>query len=156
MREQRIIEILTSLKEKYEVGAANEVCSSMRHESLVSSQAIVNAIYLIEFYSKLENQKPNNSETIHSLDITTRSSNCLMSENINSLSDLLDWSYLSLLRIPNFGVKSILEIVKALCDYFGMPMIEIPSGVGSSEKLRQPLWVLIGLEENPELLEGKV
>jgi len=155
MREQRIIEILTKLKEKYEVGATNEVCSSIRHESLVSSQAIVNAIYLIEFHSKLENQKPNNSETIHSLDLPTRSSNCLMAENINSLNDLLDRSYFSLLRIPNFGKKSNLEIVKALCHYFGMPMIEIPSGVGSSEKLRQPLWVLIGLEENTELLEGK-
>ena len=57
MREQQIIEILTRLKEKYEVGATNEVCSSIRHESLVSSQAIVNAIYLIEFHSKLDIMK---------------------------------------------------------------------------------------------------
>ena len=69
----------------------------------------------------------NNKNTIHNfdipdiyensislLDISRRIENCLKCENIFYIGSLIQWNYQELLKIPNFGKKSIQETKEAL------------------------------------------
>lgn len=47
---------------------------------------------------------------IEDLELTVRSTNCLKGENIHYIGDLVQCSEQELLRIPNFGEKSLNEI----------------------------------------------
>lgn len=51
---------------------------------------------------------------ISALELTVRSQNCLESENIIYIRDLVQKTEANLLKIPNFGRKSLVEIVEAL------------------------------------------
>ena len=51
---------------------------------------------------------------IEELELSVRSANCLKSENIIYIGDLVSWSEQELLKMPNFGKKSLNEIKKAL------------------------------------------
>ena len=51
---------------------------------------------------------------IEDLDLTIRSENCLLSENIKFIEQLIEYSPRSLIRIQNLGKKSIKEIQEVL------------------------------------------
>ncbi len=51
---------------------------------------------------------------IEELELSVRSANCLKTENITYVGDLVTWSEQDLLKMPNFGKKSLNEIKKSL------------------------------------------
>lgn len=51
---------------------------------------------------------------LRELDLTVRSLNCLMAENIRSIGDLVNRSRKELQKVPNLGLKSIREIEEKL------------------------------------------
>ncbi|MFV9972253.1 MAG: DNA-directed RNA polymerase subunit alpha [Francisella endosymbiont of Hyalomma asiaticum] len=53
---------------------------------------------------------------IDDLELTVRSSNCLREENIKYLGDLVQYTELQLMKIPNLGKKSLNEIKQILID----------------------------------------
>jgi len=54
---------------------------------------------------------------IDDLELTTRSANCLEAEEIYTVGDLIKWNERNLLKIPNFGKKSLKEIKEALHEW---------------------------------------
>ena len=57
---------------------------------------------------------------IEELQLSVRAYNCLKRAQINSISDLLDYSQEELLEIKNFGQKSAEEVIDALKDKLGI------------------------------------
>ena len=55
-------------------------------------------------------------KSVDSLDLTIRSANCLKSEQIYYIGDLIQKSELELLKTPNLGKKSLTEIKNILDD----------------------------------------
>jgi len=51
---------------------------------------------------------------VDELELSVRSANCLKGENITYIGDLVGYSEQDLLRMPNFGRKSLNEIKKSL------------------------------------------
>jgi len=60
------------------------------------------------------------AKKVEELDLSVRSLNCLKRDKINTIGDLLDKSEADLLKIRNFGEKSMLEVVKKLRDKFNI------------------------------------
>jgi DNA-directed RNA polymerase subunit alpha len=60
------------------------------------------------------------SKKVEELDLSVRSLNCLKRDKINTIGDLLDKSEADLLKIRNFGEKSMLEVVKKMRDKFNI------------------------------------
>lgn len=56
-------------------------------------------------------------KTVESLDLSVRSLNCLQSENIATIGQLLSYSRDDLMKIKNFGRKSLTEIGEKLAMY---------------------------------------
>lgn len=56
-------------------------------------------------------------KTVESLDLSVRSLNCLQSENIATIGQLLSYSREDLMKIKNFGRKSLTEIGEKLAMY---------------------------------------
>lgn len=54
------------------------------------------------------------SESILKLNLSARTENCLMAENITTLAKLLEYSEVGLLKIPNFGKHSLTEVKQHL------------------------------------------
>ena len=72
-----------------------------------------------------ENQKNNqtiNQILIEELQLSVRAYNCLKRAQINSISDLLDYSQEELLEIKNFGQKSAEEVIEALHKKLGISL----------------------------------
>jgi len=63
---------------------------------------------------------------VDELEFSVRPINCFFNENIHTLRDLVAKSESELLRIPNFGRKSLHE-VKELLDLFGLELRKTPS-----------------------------
>lgn len=61
-----------------------------------------------------ESINPELFKTIESLELTVRSANCLKSENIKYIGDLIQKTESELLKTPNFGKKSLTEIKSIL------------------------------------------
>lgn len=59
-------------------------------------------------------EDPNSQIPIEELQLSVRAYNCLKRAQINSVSDLLDYSQEDLLEIKNFGAKSAEEVIEAL------------------------------------------
>ena len=57
---------------------------------------------------------------IEELQLSVRAYNCLKRAQINSISDLLDYSQEELLEIKNFGQKSAEEVIEALKEKLGI------------------------------------
>jgi len=58
--------------------------------------------------------------SIENLELSVRAYNCLKSANIQTISDLRDYSVKDLKKIKNFGKKSAMEVVEKLQDRFGL------------------------------------
>ncbi|MFN7678226.1 MAG: DNA-directed RNA polymerase subunit alpha C-terminal domain-containing protein, partial [Cyanobacteriota bacterium] len=52
--------------------------------------------------------------TLEEWNLTVRANNCLKRAQVNSVSDLMGFSYEDLLEIKNFGSKSADEVIEAL------------------------------------------
>lgn len=61
-----------------------------------------------------EEEDPHNQIPIEELNLSVRAYNCLKRAQINTVSDLLDYSQEDLLEIKNFGAKSAYEVIEAL------------------------------------------
>lgn len=68
----------------------------------------------VEVSEKEEELNPALYTRIEELELSVRSANCLKTENIVYIGDLVSWSEQELLKMPNFGRKSLNEIKKAL------------------------------------------
>jgi DNA-directed RNA polymerase alpha subunit len=62
----------------------------------------------------IEFNDPSNLDGPYSIWFTNRTFNCLKSENIKTISDLVKFSHNELLKIPNLGRKSLKEVVDEL------------------------------------------
>ncbi|ASC74324.1 DNA-directed RNA polymerase subunit alpha [Halomicronema hongdechloris C2206] len=69
-----------------------------------------------------EEEDPVNQIPIEELHLSVRAYNCLKRAQINSVSDLLDYSQEDLLEIKNFGQKSAEEVIEALQDRLGITL----------------------------------
>ncbi len=69
-----------------------------------------------------EGDDPTNQIPIEELQLSVRAYNCLKRAQINSVSDLLDYSQEDLLEIKNFGQKSAEEVVEALQQRLGITL----------------------------------
>jgi DNA-directed RNA polymerase subunit alpha len=67
-------------------------------------------------------EDPNSQIPIEELQLSVRAYNCLKRAQINSVSDLLDYSQEDLLEIKNFGQKSAEEVIDALKDRLGITL----------------------------------
>lgn len=63
-----------------------------------------------------------NQILIEELQLSVRAYNCLKRAQINSISDLLDYSQEELLEIKNFGQKSAEEVIEALQEKLGISL----------------------------------
>ncbi|BFI91109.1 DNA-directed RNA polymerase subunit alpha [Enterobacterales bacterium endosymbiont of Anomoneura mori] len=73
--------------------------------------------------SKMNKMNPMLLRSIEELELTVRSINCLKSESINYVGDLVQCTEIELLKTPNLGKKSLSEIKKILNNhglYLGM------------------------------------
>ena len=61
-----------------------------------------------------EEEDPTSQIPIEELQLSVRAYNCLKRAQINSVSDLLDYTQEDLLEIKNFGQKSADEVIEAL------------------------------------------
>ncbi len=69
-----------------------------------------------------EDQDPSSQIPIEELQLSVRAYNCLKRAQINSVSDLLDYSQEDLLEIKNFGQKSAEEVIEALQKRLGITL----------------------------------
>lgn len=70
---------------------------------------------------------------ISALDLSVRAYNCLESENIRTLRDLVRRSEEAMLKVRNFGKTSLVEIKKKL-EEFGLELgMNVPAGVGDGD-----------------------
>lgn len=63
-----------------------------------------------------DNINPELLKTVEQLELTVRSSNCLKSENIKYIGDLIQKTEAELLKTPNLGKKSLTEIKNLLLE----------------------------------------
>ncbi|MBE9077625.1 DNA-directed RNA polymerase subunit alpha [Romeria aff. gracilis LEGE 07310] len=104
--------------------------------SLTPQQAMSEAaLMLVEMFSPLKDvtlepkrddetkdEDPTYQIPIEELQLSVRAYNCLKRAQINSVSDLLDYSQEDLLEIKNFGQKSAEEVVEALQERLGITL----------------------------------
>jgi DNA-directed RNA polymerase subunit alpha len=69
-----------------------------------------------------QDEDPTSQIPIEELQLSVRAYNCLKRAQINSVSDLLDYSQEDLLEIKNFGQKSAEEVIDALKDRLGITL----------------------------------
>jgi DNA-directed RNA polymerase subunit alpha len=69
-----------------------------------------------------DDDDPANQIPIEELQLSVRAYNCLKRAQINSVSDLLDYTQEELLEIKNFGAKSAEEVIQALQDRLGITL----------------------------------
>lgn len=65
---------------------------------------------------------PSKQIPIEELHLSVRAYNCLKRAQINSVSDLLDYTQEDLLEIKNFGQKSAEEVIEALQEHLGITL----------------------------------
>ncbi|NEP16818.1 MAG: DNA-directed RNA polymerase subunit alpha [Leptolyngbya sp. SIO4C1] len=102
--------------------------------SLTPQQAMSEAaVILVDLFNPLKDvtlepkrdedvkeEDPTYQIPIEELQLSVRAYNCLKRAQINSVSDLLDYSQEDLLEIKNFGQKSAEEVVEALQEKLGI------------------------------------
>lgn len=77
-------------------------------------------------------EDPANQIPIEELQLSVRAYNCLKRAQINSVSDLLDYTQEDLLEIKNFGQKSAEEVIEALQERLGITLASENSAANPS------------------------
>ncbi len=89
----------------------------------ISSKILINQLLVFADFDKFDFKKKdvqkkiinqNLFKTINNLNLTVRSTNCLKTENIIYIGDLVQKTELNLLKTPNLGKKSLTEIKNIL------------------------------------------
>ena len=103
---------------------ATEAMKSIQHqEGMVAVHNVALRAYGIaekmlecrqEILDKWELKEAVSVDGIEKLELTVRSERCLKAEGIYTMSQLLKYSDIGLLRIPNLGRKSLREIIEQL------------------------------------------
>ena len=75
-----------------------------------------------------DEEDPTSQIPIEELQLSVRAYNCLKRAQINSVSDLLDYTQEDLLEIKNFGQKSADEVIEALQKRLGITLPQEKSG----------------------------
>ena len=91
---------------------------------------------------------------IWDLNLTVRAYNCLLSNDIRTIEDLIKWTEYDLVRTPNLGKKSFKEIQTALLRYnlsVGMNIEKLKLDLSSMLK-----WEIINNEGNAQTLRMQV
>ena len=57
------------------------------------------------------------AKSIDEMELTTRSMNCLKAEDIYTVAELIKWTEVELLKLPNLGKKSLREIKESLHEW---------------------------------------
>lgn len=70
--------------------------------------------YINEIAIGIIEQRGDNRPSIHELEMSIRSENCLLAEGIYYIDDLLKYSDVQLLKTPNFGKKALAEVKDVL------------------------------------------
>ncbi|WP_116964392.1 DNA-directed RNA polymerase subunit alpha [Fastidiosibacter lacustris] len=91
--------------------AAQKIQSQMSR--IVDEEALAERLH-IEEEPKID---PFLLKTVEELDLTVRSANCLKSENIRYIGELVQRTESELMKTPNFGRKSLNEIKEKLSSY---------------------------------------
>nr|YP_009296912.1 DNA-directed RNA polymerase alpha subunit [Bangiopsis subsimplex]AOM66255.1 DNA-directed RNA polymerase alpha subunit [Bangiopsis subsimplex]ARO90383.1 DNA-directed RNA polymerase subunit alpha [Bangiopsis subsimplex] len=88
---------------------------------------LFNSLKNLDFKCETEDISTNEHNTaqipIEELQLSVRAYNCLKRAQINSISDLLNYSNEELLEIKNFGQKSADEVIDALYKRFGIRLV---------------------------------
>ena len=115
IQEKLSVEIWTngSLSPQEAISEGAKILTSLFHPlTNINFQPAVNNI--------MEEEKKISSVLIEELQLSVRAYNCLKRAQINSISDLLDYSQEELLEIKNFGLKSAEEVIEALKTKLGI------------------------------------
>ncbi len=67
------------------------------------------------------------SKSVTGLELSVRANNCLVSANIQTLGELIQWDEASLLKLRSFGKTSLREVKRKLADY-GLSLRAGPGG----------------------------
>ncbi len=87
--------------------------------------------------SYMDNVDPIFSRLVDELELTVRAANCLKSENIRYIGELVQSAEYDLLRTPNLGRKSLSEIKSVLAE-LGLTLgMHVPNWVSPTEQLRR-------------------
>ena len=115
--------------------AVRRVATIMQHQ--LSSFASIQERKTEDNSSYLDNVDPVYSRLVDELELTVRAANCLKSENIRYIGELVQCNEYDLLRTPNLGRKSMNEI-KAVLAELGLTLgMHIPEWVSPLEHIKR-------------------
>lgn len=115
--------------------AVRRAATIMQHQ--LSSFASIQDKKSEETSSYMDNVDPVYSRLVDELELTVRAANCLKSENIRYIGELVQCSEFDLLRTPNLGRKSMNEI-KAVLAELGLTLgMHIPEWISPAEHIKR-------------------
>ncbi|MEC8882589.1 MAG: DNA-directed RNA polymerase subunit alpha [Pseudomonadota bacterium] len=115
--------------------AVRRVATIMQHQ--LSNFASIHERKNEDSGSYLDNIDPVYSRLVDELELTVRAANCLKSENIRYIGELVQCNEYDLLRTPNLGRKSMNEI-KAVLAELGLTLgMHIPEWVSPLEHIKR-------------------
>lgn len=115
--------------------AIRRVSSIMQHQ--LSNFASIRESNNDEHGGYLDNVDPVYSRLVDELELTVRAANCLKSENIRYIGELVQCNEYDLLRTPNLGRKSMNEI-KAVLAELGLTLgMQIPEWISPIEHIKR-------------------
>ena len=95
------------------VAALNDAMAQAANQLILLFQPLAN-ISLMDDQSQEPEPSAESQVPLEDLNLSVRAYNCLKRAQVNSLSDLMAFSYEDLLEIKNFGAKSADEVIEAL------------------------------------------
>lgn len=117
------------------VDAIRRTSTIIAHQ--LSSFAVIKDKSQDEENSYMDNVDPIFSRLVDELELTVRAANCLKSENIRYIGELVQSAEYDLLRTPNLGRKSLSEIKSVLAE-LGLTLgMHVPSWVSPAEQLKR-------------------
>lgn len=115
--------------------AVRRVATIMQHQ--LSSFASIQERKSEDISGYLDNVDPVYSRLVDELELTVRAANCLKSENIRYIGELVQCNEYDLLRTPNLGRKSMNEIKGVLAE-LGLTLgMHIPEWVSPLEHIKR-------------------
>lgn len=115
--------------------AVRRVATIMQHQ--LSCFASIQERKTEDSGSYLDNVDPVYSRLVDELELTVRAANCLKSENVRYIGELVQCNEYDLLRTPNLGRKSMNEI-KAVLAELGLTLgMHIPEWVSPLEHIKR-------------------